>query len=71
MIVQVTALAGALRRPIYVINLSSPSLGDESLRALLNSAAPRSMLLLEVNTMLDLVDFLTDFFLTDFFETAV
>lgn len=43
-----TALAGSLRRPIYVINLSSPSMGDEALRALLNSASAHSILLLEV-----------------------
>jgi hypothetical protein len=47
---QVTALAGALGRPIYVISLSSKGMSDESLRALLNSAAPRCMLLLEVGS---------------------
>ena len=45
---QVTALAGALRRPVYVVSLSSPAMGDEVLRGLLNSAAPRCVLLLEV-----------------------
>jgi hypothetical protein len=47
---QVTALAGALGRPICVISLSSKGMSDESLRGLLNSAAARCMLLLEVGS---------------------
>jgi hypothetical protein len=35
------ALAGELGLPIYVVTLSSPSMHDEALRQLLNSAAPR------------------------------
>ena len=45
-----TALAGALGRPICVISLSSKGMSDESLRGLLNSAAARCMLLLEVGS---------------------
>jgi len=43
----VTALAGSLGVDVYVITLSSPSMTDENLRSLLNSAADRSLLLLE------------------------
>lgn len=45
-----TALAGALGRPICVISLSSKGMSDESLRGLLNSAAARCVLLLEVGS---------------------
>ena len=45
-----TALAGALGRPICVISLSSKGMSDESLRGLLNSAEPRCVLLLEVGS---------------------
>lgn len=37
----VTALAGALGLDVYVVTLSSPSMSDETLRSLLNSAADR------------------------------
>ncbi|KAG1679944.1 hypothetical protein FOA52_007008 [Chlamydomonas sp. UWO 241] len=43
----VTALAGSLGADVYVVTLSSPSMGDEMLRSLLNSASDRSVLLLE------------------------
>lgn len=43
----VMSLAGELRLDIYVVTLSSPAMGDETLRQLLNTAAPRSILLLE------------------------
>ena len=43
----VTALAGELGLDIYVVTLSSPSMTDETLRSLLNSAAERCILLLE------------------------
>eukprot|EP00775_Hariotina_reticulata_P013700 gene13700-13822_t len=43
----VMALAGSLLLEIYVVTLSSPSMTDEGLRHLLNSAGARSILLLE------------------------
>ncbi|WIA09054.1 hypothetical protein OEZ85_008468 [Tetradesmus obliquus] len=43
----VMALAGALGLEIYVVTLSSPTMTDETLRNLLNSAGMRSILLLE------------------------
>eukprot|EP01063_Lacrimia_lanifica_P015739 TRINITY_DN22407_c0_g1_i1.p1 TRINITY_DN22407_c0_g1~~TRINITY_DN22407_c0_g1_i1.p1 ORF type:complete len:443 (+),score=146.49 TRINITY_DN22407_c0_g1_i1:39-1367(+) len=43
----VTALAGELRVPIYMVLLSSPRLTDEMLTEVLTSAAPRAILLLE------------------------
>ncbi|WIA29129.1 hypothetical protein OEZ86_011640 [Tetradesmus obliquus] len=43
----VMALAGALGLEIYVVTLSSPTMTDETLRNLLNSAGVRSILLLE------------------------
>lgn len=41
------ALAGALGLEIYVITLSSPTMTDETLRQLLNTAGTKSILLLE------------------------
>eukprot|EP00201_Polytomella_parva_P012687 CAMPEP_0175059870 /NCGR_PEP_ID=MMETSP0052_2-20121109/12675_1 /TAXON_ID=51329 ORGANISM="Polytomella parva, Strain SAG 63-3" /NCGR_SAMPLE_ID=MMETSP0052_2 /ASSEMBLY_ACC=CAM_ASM_000194 /LENGTH=286 /DNA_ID=CAMNT_0016325473 /DNA_START=257 /DNA_END=1114 /DNA_ORIENTATION=+ len=43
----VTALAGDLQLDVYVISLSSPTMSDETLRNLLNTAATRCILLLE------------------------
>ena len=43
----VTALAGELRLPIYMVLLSSPRLTDEMLTDLLSATAPRAVLLLE------------------------
>lgn len=43
----VMALAGALGLDIYVVTLSSPTMTDETLRHLLNSAGAKSILLLE------------------------
>ncbi|KAF6266677.1 P-loop containing nucleoside triphosphate hydrolase protein [Scenedesmus sp. NREL 46B-D3] len=43
----VMALAGALGLEIYVVTLSSPTMTDETLRNLLNTAGVRSILLLE------------------------
>lgn len=41
------ALAGALGLEIYVVTLSSPTMTDEALRGLLNTAGTKSILLLE------------------------
>ena len=41
------ALAGRLRRPVHVVNLSSPAMSDEALRQLMNSAGAGAVLLLK------------------------
>eukprot|EP01023_Acetabularia_acetabulum_P006307 TRINITY_DN12632_c0_g1_i1.p1 TRINITY_DN12632_c0_g1~~TRINITY_DN12632_c0_g1_i1.p1 ORF type:complete len:452 (-),score=56.69 TRINITY_DN12632_c0_g1_i1:113-1468(-) len=43
----VTALAGELKLPIYVLSLSSTNLNDEMLRESMNSTAQQSIILLE------------------------
>jgi len=43
----VTAAAGALDCPIYILNLAEPSLSDLALLKLVTDAPPRSMLLME------------------------